>query len=202
MPPTKHQELKCHKQELYKLEILKFKSFHWSLLTLHLRYALLPVCSCFVLLPVWACPEKLCVRERGSQHVRTSPPLLLLDISYYRPNSERCGQFCHNSLSIHPFISRSLDLYMPPTTIQTPRPVVIFVTGGAWIIGYRPPTPPFSYHMPRVSPTPTVLNSTPFPPTFLIFLRFWVKISDTVFSRTLFPHVCVCTPAFCCIVKH
>lgn len=31
----------------------------------------------------------------------------------------------------------SLDLYMPEGTSVRPRPVVIFVTGGAWIIGYK-----------------------------------------------------------------
>jgi carboxylesterase type B len=31
-----------------------------------------------------------------------------------------------------------LDLYMPPYCgDDTPKPVVIFVTGGAWIIGYK-----------------------------------------------------------------
>ncbi|GAQ87063.1 alpha beta-hydrolases superfamily protein [Klebsormidium nitens] len=30
-----------------------------------------------------------------------------------------------------------LDLYMPPGHLQRPRPVVVFVTGGAWVIGYK-----------------------------------------------------------------
>jgi prenylcysteine alpha-carboxyl methylesterase len=46
-------------------------------------------------------------------------------------SSGECNNSCAGTLG-------RLDLYMPPNCDDdSPKPVVIFVTGGAWIIGYK-----------------------------------------------------------------